>query len=286
MARRRRTSLVEDLMGVVAGLPWWAGIALAVVSYLFLHSVAGREAVINGRPGQIGVQAVHAVWTSLATIAQYAVPLICLVGAGISGLKRKKRSNLVEDAGKSAALLSGMNWREFELLVGEAFRLRGYRVVETGGAGADGGVDLQLSKGSEKFLVQCKQWRAFKVGVEVVRELYGAMAAEGAAGGIVVTSGRFTADAVRFASGRNVELIDGPLLHDLLCQVRQTKSSAPTAPVVQPRGSVAVDVASPPDCPVCTKTMTKRVAKRGPKAGAEFWGCPAYPACRGTRQAS
>jgi hypothetical protein len=38
--------------------------------------------------------------------------------------------------------------------------------------------------GSEEFLVQCKQWRAFKVGVVVVRKLYGVMAAKGAAGGL------------------------------------------------------------------------------------------------------
>jgi restriction system protein len=44
--------------------------------------------------------------------------------------------------------------------------------------------------------------------VSVVRELYGVMAAEGAAG-YVVTSGTFTKDARQFAAGRNVELIDG-----------------------------------------------------------------------------
>jgi Restriction endonuclease len=50
--------------------------------------------------------------------------------------------------------------------------------------------------GAERFLVQCAQWRAFKVGVDVVRELYGVMAAKGAAGGFVVTSGKFTDDAI------------------------------------------------------------------------------------------
>ena len=74
-----------------------------------------------------------------------------------------------------------MNWRDFELLVGEAFRLRGYTVTETGGGGADGGIDLQLTRGGETFLVQCKQWKAYKVSVNVVRELYGVMAAQAAA---------------------------------------------------------------------------------------------------------
>ena len=84
---------------------------------------------------------------------------------------RRLRQNLVTDVAQSKAsdALDGMSWREYEMLVGEGFRLQGYQVVETGGGGADGGVDLVLTKpgknGGEKFLAQCKQWRAFKVGV-------------------------------------------------------------------------------------------------------------------------
>lgn len=80
-----------------------------------------------------------------------------------------------------------MAWKEFEKLVGEAFRLQGYQVTELGGDGPDGGIDLVLRKGHEKFLVQCKQWKAFTVGVAVVRELYGVMAAKGATGGFIVS---------------------------------------------------------------------------------------------------
>lgn len=74
-------------------------------------------------------------------------------------------------------------------------------------------VDLVLSWRGEKHLVQCKHWQAVRVDVDVVRVLYGVMAAKGAAGGFVVTSGRFTDDAIKFASGRNITLIDGPELH-------------------------------------------------------------------------
>jgi len=62
---------------------------------------------------------------------------------------------------KASDALDGMSWREFEMLVGEGFRLQGFQVVETGGGGADGGIDLVLTKpgtnGGEKFLVQCNQ---------------------------------------------------------------------------------------------------------------------------------
>ena len=110
------------------------------------------------------------------------------------------------------------------MLVGEAFRVQGYSVAETGG-GADGGVDVVLRKDREKYFVQCKQWRASTVGVPVVRELYGAMAAHGAAGGFVVTSGRFTKPAIEFAEGRNLTLIDGPQLHAMVQRVPRNVSS-------------------------------------------------------------
>lgn len=52
-----------------------------------------------------------------------------------------------------------------------------------------------LRKDGDTFLVRCKQWTALKVGVSVVRELLGVMAARGAAGGFVATSGQFTSEA-------------------------------------------------------------------------------------------
>jgi restriction system protein len=289
MARRKKTSPAEDLMDLVAMLPWWAGVVLALVGYLLFHGVASQSVVAATQPGQMGAMITQTLWKTLATFGQYLLPLVCLGGAGVSAWRRKERKNLVTDVVQSNAsdALDGMNWREFEMLVGEGFRLQGYQVVETGGGGADGGVDLVLRRpgknGGEKFLVQCKQWRAFKVGVDVVRELYGVMAAKGATGGFVVTSGRFTEDAISFASGRNMTLVDGPELHGLLRQakagIERSPARAAAASSVQP--SVAPTQAS--SCPLCSKPMARRTAKRGANAGGEFWGCTGYPACRGTR---
>ncbi|MBN8457675.1 MAG: four helix bundle suffix domain-containing protein [Verrucomicrobia bacterium] len=39
-----------------------------------------------------------------------------------------------------------------------------------------------------------------------------------------------------------------------------------------------------PECPECGKPMHKRRAKAGPTPGREFWGCTAYPDCRGIRE--
>ncbi|MCG3786137.1 restriction endonuclease [Delftia acidovorans] len=299
MARKRKTSTAEDLMDLVAMLPWWAGIALALTSYMVLHSIAIRPLPAAQSPQQIGQLATTAIWQGLATAGQYILPIICLAGAAISAVRKRRRSQLFEttSASSSADALNNMSWREFETLVGEGFRRRGFSVKETGGGGPDGGVDLVLSKNGEKTLVQCKQWKAFKVGVSTVRELYGVMAADGAAAGFVVTSGRFTQEAAAFAAGRNIQLLDGPALMNLLKQAKVQTGAAPAnkartaVPVTErfnkePAFDTVQPAASPiPGCPQCGKAMVRRIAKRGPAAGKVFWGCSAFGAgCRGTRE--
>ena len=289
MARRKKTSPAEDLVELVALLPWWVCVALALLSYLLLHRLAAQPASAPVDLAQMSTVFAHSALRGLAMVGQYALPTICLLAAGVSAWRRKVRRSLVADVVQSQAsdVLEGISWREFELLVGEGFRQQGFQVVESGGGGPDGGVDLVLTKpgknGSERLLVQCKQWRAFKVGVDVVRELYGVMAARGAAGGFVVTSGRFTDEAVGFASGRNVTLIDGPKLHGLLRQAKTAADSSPARPLASPpvqRGAAPTQSAS---CPLCSQPMVRRTAKRGANAGSAFWGCTGYPACRGTR---
>ena len=37
-----------------------------------------------------------------------------------------------------------------------------------------------------------------------------------------------------------------------------------------------------PDCVVCGKAMVLRTARKGAKAGSQFWGCSGYPECKAT----
>jgi restriction system protein len=186
----------------------------------------------------------------------------------------------VASASSPAKALDGISWRQFESLVGEVFRGKGFSVVETR-AGPDGGIDLILCKGNEKYLVQCKHWRAVKVGVPVVREFFGVMAAAGATGGFIVTSGHFTDDAKSFAQGRNIDLVENAELTRWIASARQSRSGLSPAepdetPATSPRqGAGAL-------CPACGAEMLQRTAKRGRNAGRKFWGCSRYPDCRGT----
>lgn len=117
--------------------------------------------------GQYGAIATRTLWKTFAWFGQYLLPFLSLVGAAMSAWRRRQRSRLAAEVAQnpSADALDGMSWREFEMLVGEGFRLQGFRVVETGGGGADGGVDLVLSRpgqnGSEKDSSRTKPFSDF-----------------------------------------------------------------------------------------------------------------------------
>ncbi|MFZ2207160.1 MAG: restriction endonuclease [Porticoccaceae bacterium] len=288
MGRRRRSGLADDIIGIAAALPWWAGILLAVLAYGFLRHHAMVEVQVSGVPGTAGSMVAAQLTKTLAFYGQFLVPPLLLVGALVSFLRRRKRSGLIGNVtgDENGNALLRLSWQDFELLVGEVFRKRGFSVSETGGGGADGGIDLELRKDGEVFLVQCKQWRAFRVSGEIVRELFGVMAARGATGGFVVTSGIFTSAAQSFAKGRNIELIDGKALRAMIRTVN--KANTPGEAAIVAASEVIAPMQSEsrtaePSCPRCGGGMVKRVARQGANVGGAFWGCASYPKCRGVQ---
>jgi len=273
---RQRTSPLEDVIILSSKLPWWACLLMALVSYGVLHTIAARPMISPATgPGQLGNAVSYGLIWMLASLGQYVMALAFCMAAilsAITAFRQKKLYNTVATR-TDVAVFNEMSWEEFEVLVGEHFRRQGFQVSRQGGNAPDGGVDLVLKNKSESYFVQCKQWKAYKVGVQPVRELYGVMASRGAAGGYVVTSGVFTDEAQEFAKGLNVELIDGRKLRQIIGNTRN-----PSVATVQ--RPVALQVNSP-RCPKCSTEMKKRVARHGSNEGNEFWGCSSYPVCKG-----
>lgn len=277
MTRRSRKGLIDDLFHIAARLPWWASAGLAILSYFALHGLAEQPAPQITDPTQAGSLVIGQFIRIAANFGQWILPLVFVAGAAIALLRQRKTVSLAKEVGvRGSEALGNMSWQQFEQVVGVIFRGRGYSVEHRGGNGPDGGVDLVLTRGAEKLLVQCKHWRAQRVGVTVVRELYGVMAAEHAAGGIVVTQGDFTEDAKGFAKGRNLELLNGDALG------RLAKQAANSAEPVSAKAPALSGGNQSKPCPTCGADMIQRVAGRGPNAGQRFWGCSRFPKCRGT----
>ncbi len=250
MSPRRRSSIVDDLVL----LPWWVSVALALIAYLVLPAVLPSPVVKGGLVGIV------------------CVGLLAL--AAISALRAWKTGHMLERQ-TSIESLRAMPWKRFEDLLGEAYRRQGYRVGETLGGGADGGIDLVLRKEGRTILVQCKRQKQ-PVSVKIVRELYGVLIDRGAAGAKLVATTTFTPDAIAFASGKPIELIGSTALLELIRGVQTSGNIAAQPPVSEQDHSA-------PACPRCDSPMVIREARQGKNAGQRFWSCSNFPRCRGTR---
>jgi superfamily II DNA or RNA helicase len=109
---------------------------------------------------------------------------------------------------------------DFEDLVSKLCRVIGYNVKGTTRS-KDGGVDIYAKRmtdtGEESIIVQCKHRPTSAIGVSTIRELYGVLASkQDIARAVLITSGRFSRDAINFAEGKNLRLIAGSELMGLL----------------------------------------------------------------------
>jgi restriction system protein len=267
----------ESILDILVLLPWWVSVIVSATVYIAM------TVVIPGMVSESPLLSAAAV-----VLPQFApwIALIFLLPAPISWFgRRKKRLRL--DAQRDVGTIKALSWREFEQLVAEAFRRQGYTVEENATAGADGGIDIRLVRYGQLHIVQCKQWRAQKVSVSVVREMYGILIAENACQVSIITSGTFTQEAKAFAANKPIDLIDGPALLKLIQSVQHHHypsivSTIPTSPFRTP--PEFTDSVSQDTCPQCGSSLVTRVARKGSNAGGQFIGCSAFPRCRFTRQ--
>jgi restriction system protein len=295
MAKRKSTA--EELLDLISEicfyLPVWAILLIPIIcgggSYLAIDYLIQNKLQMMFA-GEIG--GTITVSVSLLVFALTAV-------AALKGfLGRKQRKALLAQT-QSLDALRALSWQEFELLIAEVYRTEGFKVTELGGNGPDGGIDLTATASNgDHYLIQCKHFKTSKVGVKIVREMLGVLAKEGGHQAVVIATGAYTKDAIQFAEGQPIELIDGPRLIERIQAYKAQAPSAnktvreqPTQPTyVAPSSSAAptqpadqAQTSSPTaPCPKCGSGLVERTAKRGPNAGNSFLGCSNFPKCRYT----
>lgn len=274
MGRRGGESPLEmltELMGLLFRyIPPWTSIPIAGAGFLLIRFFGMRSFAANSPLVALG--------SMFGNLFGFLFVLACLAG-GFLGWKHRRNQAAFLHQHIDLAWLNQLSWQDFERAVAEVYRQQGYEVEELGGGGADGGVDLKLRRGGELSVVQCKRWKVYKVGVQPVRELFGVMAAERANRAIFITSGVYTFEALRFAEGQPIDLVDGAQFAQMMRAFQQTLAGQQ---MLAGKRSSTVTVPQSPTCPVCQSAMVLRRAKVGVHAGREFWGCSTFPRCRGT----
>lgn len=205
-------------------LPWWGFLILGGIIWLLTWMVAPWAVQRDYAQGPLILALRIALTAGLHKTVGGMGMLLCVLAALVSWFRGGERRRLL-DKQRDLATLRELDWKEFERLVGEAYRRRGYRIVETGQGGADGGIDLLLWKNNRKTLVQVKQWRSSSVGAPVVREMLGLMMHHKADAGAIVCVGRFTREAWKFADGKPISLIGGQRLLEMIKSVQGGKTT-------------------------------------------------------------
>lgn len=250
----KESGLLHELMK----FPWWASVILAAVVYAAMSWV--MPAFVESR----------SLFTPLASFLISMAPaaaFVLLLAAGVSAFFQYRKGRLPERKTGPGSVAEA-SWRQFLSQVSEAFRRKGFMVLDNPEGGPDGVVDIWLRKNGEVSFVQCKYWKARSVGVKAVSDLYSVMTAESVKHGIIVTHGGFTTEARKFAKASSIELIDGHQLTPMIASVQQGEDTEDQKEAA-------------PTCPKCGSEMVQRIARKGPYAGKRFWGCSKFPECRG-----
>jgi len=116
--------------------------------------------------------------------------------------------------------LKKISWQDFERLCMELFARDGWSVKGNEKEGADGGVDIWMSKkgifSNTTAIVQCKRYEHTFVGIKIVREMYGLMYEYKVDKVYIVTTSQFTKECYKFVKDKEIELIDIKKLLELI----------------------------------------------------------------------
>lgn len=265
--------LLKPLANMISGLAPLAALLFLLIAGISFFLQKKQRHTIGNKPPQKNSATQYATNKNLSEPPDHVVKHKIILPDSDFDLNATKEIKKPQLADWSISLLRSLEWKRFEMLCAEYFRILGKR-VETISHGADGGVDARVYANNSnvlEFAIQCKAWGSM-VGVKPIRELFGVMAHESAGKGIFMATSWFSDDAKQFAEEHKDKLflIDGEKFLLMLSKLPEDKRKKLLE--LATKGDFTT-----PTCASCGIKMVRRTGK-----GSEFWGCQKFPACRST----
>lgn len=155
MTKRRSQSDqgLDDLLVFLRVVPWWVGPPLMLFVWFLCHTIV--PVVIRDywpwRENPFTASGLELLSTLSVRLSPVLAGVVGFVWIVALFTKMQDRHRLGRQSGASS--IRSLSWREFELLLAEAYLRKGYLVEDTGGV-ADGGLDLILTRRGQTTLVQ------------------------------------------------------------------------------------------------------------------------------------
>jgi len=184
-------------------LRWWLpplAVALVVVAHAeWMPLLTPHLPVLERHAAQIEQFAPHALRSLYLLVP---LTLLAALWPGRAPHARARRP------------VASLSAQELQDRLVEAFRVQGFgvhvRSIESDGA------DLLVVRNGERMLVQCRHWRRRQVDTEQLRALCGLIGREKAGGAVLLTRGRLSVEAIRFARDVPIVVMDEEELEELL----------------------------------------------------------------------
>ena len=132
-----------NLFDFLAQIPWWVSISLSLFFYVLLKFVVpyfDAQAIL-----------VNEVHVSLGPVFAPVVALALLSPVTFS-LLRSSRKKKLHDLKNELQAIQELSWHDLKTQVSEAFRSRGYIIMESSAFTADPSIDLVMRKSANLYL--------------------------------------------------------------------------------------------------------------------------------------
>ncbi|WP_066309219.1 restriction endonuclease [Bacillus sp. FJAT-29814] len=225
MGRRRRRKNLKSLRQL-EGL-----ILIGIILYAFFQGLLNWfKEFINYLQFKI-MQFTFLDWTMLAVaaITIVVVTFLLIQNHLVQKAERQREEEFIRHSQRKENLLmhakadklKSMQPFEFEKYIRDLFSMKGYETTLTPITG-DGGKDIILRKGNDILIVECKRYNATKVTRPDIQKFHSAIMDMEAKEGLYVTTGYFTAPAIKYVLDKPIILIDLPRLLDLIEDVNKS----------------------------------------------------------------
>lgn len=207
------------------------------------------------------------------------------VAAILVGQQRERRDEQLRRLNPVLDDIRRLKWTELENFVAALYRSRGEKVDPFEAdpdrdAAPDGGIDLVSRRGDATIYIQVKQYRDERIPASDVRQLLGAAARDQVRRCRFVTTGEFTSTALKeFGSRRNVELVDGKRLVEMLAELKHRIDLGQLShPDLQKVAQSLMPTRKADVLPLhrCRKCESLMVLRWSTSQGQMIWVCPQY----------
>ena len=175
----------NSLFSILARQPWWVSALIALGVFGGLRLLIPEEMALFS-----------------------AIPF---AGISIYALIQQLRRPGAKRIAKTLERARGLSGEGFVSALETGFRREGYDVTRM-----DGAAELVLRREGLTTLVACKRWKAMRAGIEPLREFDAATREHGPVGRMYVAAGEVTDSARKFATERNIRLVQEEELARLL----------------------------------------------------------------------